>query len=548
MLHGLMQDWPLLIPRILDHAAQWHGEREIMSRRIEGDTHRYTYRDLHSRARRLAKVLTGLGMKQGDRIGTFAWNTHRHLEIYYATAGAGMVCHTINPRLFADQIAYIVNHAEDRIIFADINTLPILDDLAERLPGVEAVIAMTDRAHMPAAKTLKRVLCFEELMEQADDDFRWASFDERAALTLCYTSGTTGNPKGVLYSHRSTFLHAAIVNGADALGLTSADTVLVVVPMFHANAWCLPYVAPMAGAKLVLPGVRLDGASVYEMLETERVTCTSAVPTVWLMLLQHLEKTGEKLSTLKRVTIGGSAVPRSMIETFEDRYGVEVMQGWGMTEMSPVGTVTKPKGSMGDLPRERIWDLKVKQGRPIFSVEMKIVDAAGAELPHDGKAFGHILVRGPGVAAGYFKGEGGERLDAEGWFDTGDVGTIDEYGFLQITDRAKDVIKSGGEWISSIDLENIAVGHPDVAEAAVIGVPHPKWDERPLLVVVRKEGRSVSAAELLAYMQDKVAKWWLPDEVVFVEEIPHTATGKIQKTALRERFRDYRLASATAAE
>ncbi|MFN4089554.1 MAG: long-chain-fatty-acid--CoA ligase [Alphaproteobacteria bacterium] len=538
-MQGLMQDWSLTVPRIIDHAAEWHGEREIVSRTIEGGTHRYTYADLYRRTRRLAQALDRLGMRPGDRIGTLAWNGFRHLEAYFATAGTGTVLHTINPRLFADQIAYIVNHAEDRIILCDIATLPVLAGIADRIPCVETVVVMTDREHMPAATLPQPMLCYENLIEASDDDFAWRAVDERAALALCYTSGTTGNPKGVLYSHRSTMLHALVVNGADAIGLTSGDTVLAVVPMFHANAWCLPYIAPMAGAKLVLPGTKLDGASVHELLETEGVTFTAAVPTVWLMLLQHLEKTGGRLTTLKRVTIGGSAVPRSMIETFEDRYGVEVVQGWGMTEMSPVGTVTRMKGSMGDLDRERILSLKARQGRPAFSVEMKVIDAAGRPLPRDGASFGHILVRGPGVAASYFKGEGGPILDSEGWFDTGDVGSLDEYGFMQITDRAKDVIKSGGEWISSIDLENIAVGHPAVAEAAVVGVAHPKWDERPLLVVVRKPGAALEAAELLDWLRPHIARWWMPDDVVFLDEIPHTATGKIQKTALRDRFRNH---------
>jgi len=545
-MHGLMQDWPLLVPRIIDHAADWHGEREIVTRTVEGELHRYTYAELHRRTRRLAAALERLGLKAGDRVGTLAWNGYRHLEAYFATAGTGMVLHTINPRLFADQIAYIVNHADDRVILADLATLPVLEGIADRIPGVEAVVLMTDRKHMPPTRLAVPVHCYEDLLAAEDDGFRWRSVDERDALALCYTSGTTGNPKGVLYSHRSTLLHAMVINGADAMGLTSADTVLAVVPMFHANAWCLPYTAPMAGAKLVLPGTKLDGASIHDLLETEGVTYTAAVPTVWLMLLQHLEKTGGRLSTLKRVTIGGSAVPRSMIETFEDRYGVEVFQGWGMTEMSPLGTIATMKGGMGDLSHDELLSLKTRQGRPAFSVEMKVVAPDGSAMPRDGVSFGSILVRGPGVAAGYFKGEGGDIVDGDGWLDTGDVGSLDAHGFLQITDRSKDVIKSGGEWISSIDLENIAVGHPDVAEAAVIGVRHPKWDERPLLVIVRKPGTEVSAAALLDWMAPQIAKWWLPDEVVFVDEIPHTATGKIQKTALRERFKDHVLATAGA--
>jgi fatty-acyl-CoA synthase len=539
-----MQDWPLFVPSILDHAALYHAEREIVTRTIEGPIHRYTYADLHRRARQVAQALRGeLAIAPGDRVGTLAWNTARHMETWYGIMGAGAVCHTINPRLFPEQIVYIINHAEDAYVFADTTFLPILEKIEGELRTVKAFVLMTDRAHMPET-SLRNVLCYEELVQPQSADFEWIRVDEKDACGLCYTSGTTGNPKGVLYSHRSNVIHALCVSGADAFGLRGLDTVLPVVPMFHANAWALVFAAPMAGAKLVMPGMKMDGASIYELLENEKVTFTAAVPTVWLMLLQHLEGENKRLTTLKRVAIGGSACPRSMMETFEQKYGIEVMHAWGMTEMSPAGTLGSLKASMENLSIEEKIQIKLKQGRPPFTVEMKIVDDDNKELPRDGVAFGHLKVRGPAISSGYFKGEGGKILDDEGWFDTGDVATIDPNGYMQITDRAKDVIKSGGEWISSIDLENTAVGHPDVVEAAVIGVTHPKWDERPLLIVARKPGSEVSREDILEYMKGKVAKWWMPDDVVFVDEIPHTATGKIQKLTLRERFKDYRLPSA----
>lgn len=542
-MKGLMQDWPLLVPNILDHAGIYHAEREIVTRTVEGPIHRHTYADLHSRARKVAKALTRLGVKRGDRIATLAWNTHRHMEAWYGIMGAGAICHTINPRLFPEQIVYIANHAEDTYIFVDLTFVPILEGICKELKSVQGIIIMTDAGHMPQT-ALPNVHCFEELLRAEDDDFEWVKVEENDACGLCYTSGTTGNPKGVLYSHRANVIHALVTTSGDAFGLRSVDSVLPVVPMFHANAWSLAFSAPLTGAKMVMPGAKMDGASIYELLEGEGVTFTAAVPTVWLMLLTYLESEGKKLTTLKRVAIGGSACPRSMIEKFEENYGVEVMHAWGMTEMSPLGTIGALKAGMEWLPHEEKIRQKLKQGRPPFTVEMKITDDTGKELPRDGKAFGHLKVRGPAVAKGYFKGDGGEILDDEGWFDTGDVSTLDALGFMQITDRAKDVIKSGGEWISSIDLENAAVGHADVAEAAVIGVAHPKWDERPLLIVVRKPGSDVSKEGILNYLKDKVAKWWMPDDVVFVDEIPHTATGKIQKLTLRQQFHDYKLPSA----
>ncbi|MEQ8281781.1 MAG: 3-(methylthio)propionyl-CoA ligase [Parvibaculum sp.] len=546
-MKGLMQDWPLRVTTIIDHAARFHGDREIVTRSVEGPITRTTYKEIHLRARKVAQALTKLGVKEGDVVATMAWNTARHLEAWYGIMGMGAVCHTLNPRLFAEQLVYIVNHAEDKIIFLDLTFVPILEGIADQLPKVKAYVIMTDKAHMPATK-LKNALCFEEIVEAEDGNFKWAEVDENAACGLCYTSGTTGNPKGVLYSHRSNVLHSMAANMGDALGMKSTDAILPVVPMFHANAWGIAFAAPAVGAKIVMPGANMDGASIYELLDTEKVSVTAAVPTVWLMLLQYLEKSGAQLPALNRVVIGGSAAPRSMIEVFEKNYDVKVFHAWGMTEMSPMGTLGALKAGMEDLPLEKQIDVKVKQGRAIYTVEMKITDDDGNELPSDGKAFGHLMVRGPAIAGAYLKGEGGNILDKDGWFDTGDVATIDPGGYMQITDRAKDVIKSGGEWISSIEIENLAVGHPKVTEAAVIGIVHPKWDERPLLIVIPKEGEKPTKEEILRYMDGKIAKWWMPDDVVFVTEIPHTATGKIQKLALREQFKDYKLPTATAAE
>jgi len=543
---GLMQDWPLLCHRIIDHASIEHGNREVVTRSIEGAIHRTNYRDVRSRALKVAKRLEKEGVKLGDRVATLAWNTWRHLETWYGITGIGAVYHTINPRLFPEQIGYIANHAEDRLMFLDTTFVPLIEKLQDKLPTIRRYVILTDAAHMPQTG-LRHAVAYEDWIDEVDADFTWASFEENTAAGMCYTSGTTGHPKGVVYSHRSNVLHSLMALTPDAFDLSVQDTIMPVVPFFHANGWTIAFSAPMAGARLILPGMKLDGASIYELLETERVTMTAAVPTIWLMLLAHMEAHDLKPSTLRRVLIGGSACPRAMIEKFEKRYGVTVAHAWGMTEMNPIGSICAIKPDYDATDFEKILDVKMKQGAAPFTVEMKIVDDADKELPWDGKKFGRLKVRGVAVAKSYFKGEGGEILDANGFFDTGDVATIDPFGNLQITDRSKDVIKSGGEWISSIDLENLAVGHPKVAEAAVIGVRHPKWDERPLLVIVPKKGESPTREELLAFMEGKIAKWWMPDDVVFVDEIPHTATGKILKTALRDQFRDYTLPTTVAA-
>jgi fatty-acyl-CoA synthase len=537
---GLMQEWPLRIHKIIDFAATQHPNREVVSRLVEGPIHRTRYREMRARSLKLAQRLASDGMKLGDRIATLAWNTHRHLETWYGITGIGAVYHTVNPRLFPEQIVWIMNHAEDRMAFVDLTFVPLLEAIADKLPTVERFVVLTDAAHMPAT-TLKNAAPYEEWLAEADGDFRWAEVDELTAAGLCYTSGTTGHPKGVLYSHRSNVLHSLMSSGMDCLQVGPSDTVLPIVPLFHANSWGLAFTCPMKGAKMVMPGAKLDGASVYELLETEKVTMSAAVPTVWLMLLSYMQKEGKKLSTLKLVVIGGSACPPSMIRAFEEDYGVEVRHAWGMTEMSPLGSTGMIKPQLADLPHQGWLDLKAKQGFAPFGVEMKIVDGENQELPWDGKKFGRLKVSGCAVVRSYFKSEVGDVVDDNGFFDTGDVATIDPDGYMQITDRAKDVIKSGGEWISSIDIENFAVGHPDVAEAAVIGVAHPKWDERPLLVVVPKEGKAPNPEEVLEFLKPKIAKWWMPDDMQLVTEIPHTATGKINKLKLRETFKDYKL-------
>ena len=542
---GLMQEWPLLCHKLIDNAAIQHGGREVVSRSVEGPIVRITYAELRRRALQAAQRLERDGYGLGDRVATLAWNTARHLEAWYGIMGIGAIYHTLNPRLFPDQIAWIMNHAQDRALFVDLTFLPLAEKIVPLVPSVEKVIVLTDAAHMPAT-SLPGAVAYEDWLAEADGDFRWRSFDENTAAGMCYTSGTTGDPKGVLYSHRSNVLHAMISAMPDAMGLSSRDVVMPVVPMFHANAWGMGQSVPMIGAKMVMPGGKMDGASIYELLDTEKVTFTAAVPTVWLMLLQHLEETGSKLPYLRKVVIGGSACPRMITKKFQDNYGVEVVHAWGMTEMSPLGTLCTLKPEYERLEGEARLDVQQTQGFAPFGVEMKVTDDDGNEHPWDGRTFGRLKVRGPAVARAYYGGAGAEQFDAEGWFDTGDVAHIDPHGYMQITDRAKDVIKSGGEWISTIALENLAVGHPDVAEAAVIGVPHPKWDERPLLVVVCKPGRQPAAADILSFMDGKVAKWWMPDDVAFVTEIPHTATGKIQKMALREQFRDHSLPDSSA--
>ncbi|GJM11187.1 MAG: long-chain-fatty-acid--CoA ligase [Lysobacteraceae bacterium] len=540
-MHGLMMNTPLLISSIMRFADLNYPDREIVSVTADNPNHRYTYRDAFARTRQLANALNKLGVKQGDRIGTLAWNDYRHFELYYAVSGSGMVCHTINPRLYPEQVTYIINHAQDRFLFVDLLVMPLIEKLWPALAGVEGVVVMTDEAHMPASE-IPNVMCYETLLASESDQFDWPEFDENTASALCYTSGTTGNPKGVLYSHRSAVLHAYAGCLPDVLAFSGQDCVLLVVPMFHVNGWGVPYSSPMVGAKMVMPGPKMaDGEALCALINRESVSIASGVPTIWLALLSYLEQSGATIPSVNRVSVGGAACPRSIIETFDRKYNVSVHQGWGMTETSPLGTIFKIKPAMGELTQDQQYDLRAKQGCGVFGIEMRITDENDQPLPWDGVAFGALKVRGPWVASEYYKLEDGDNpLDADGWFDTGDVATIDPHGVMTITDRSKDVIKSGGEWISSIELENTAVGHPGVVEAAVIGREHPKWTERPLLIVVTKEQQAVSKDELLAWFDGRVASWWKPDDVAFVEALPHTATGKIDKLSLRKQFADYK--------
>ena len=541
-MHGLRQDRPLLISSLIEHAGRYHPEAEIVSRTCEGAVVRTNYRETRKRVAQLANALLRMGIRPGDRVATLAWNTHRHFELYFAASGIGAVLHTVNPRLFPEQIDYIVNHAEGRALFFDITFADLIADLRPRLGRVELFVAMTDAGHMPAA--LDNIVAYEDIIAPEADTIIWPQFDERTASSLCYTSGTTGNPKGVLYSHRSTLLHSFTACASDGLKLSSADSVLLAVPLFHVNAWGIPYAAAMCGAKLVLPGPRLDGKSLFDLAVEENCNFSLGVPTVWLGLFKYLDETpGIDPSKLKleRVVIGGSAAPRAIIERFRRDHGVFVIHAWGMTETGPLSSIGNLLPKHRNLPVDRQVDVQILQGRAIYGVELKIVDGDGKELPQDGSVAGDLLVRGPWVTSGYFKAEGGPSIDTEGWFATGDVAKIDADGYVQLTDRSKDVIKSGGEWISSIDLENAAMAHAAVQEAAVIGLPHPRWQERPLLIVVRKPGVELGRQEILDFLSERVARWWLPDDVVFVDELPHTATGKLQKMKLREQFREHAL-------
>jgi fatty-acyl-CoA synthase len=534
-MFGLMQDHPLLISSLISHAAANHGRREVVSRLGDGSIHRTDYASVERRARRLAQRLESIGIRQGDRVATLAWNGFRHLECFYGVSGMGAVLHTVNPRLFREQIAYIVRHAADRVLLFDTELLPLVEAIATEIPSVEHFVVLDERARLPQSSSLKLV-AYEDFIAVSNDDYRWPVFDERQASSLCYTSGTTGNPKGVLYSHRSTLIHALSMVQRDALDIGSCEVVLPVVPMFHVNAWSLPYVCPMVGAKLVLPGARLDPGSLFELLSGEAVSLSLGVPTVWSALLTHLQQKGLTLPALKRCIVGGAALAPAVQKAFRDSFGVDAIHAWGMTEMSPVGTVGTPTAEVQQLPApERTAEL-LKQGRVPYGVELQVRDSHGAIAPKDGETFGPLWVRGPWIAAGYFMGEGGDVLDAQGWFPTGDVATWDRYGYMKITDRTKDVIKSGGEWISSIDIENAAMAHPKVALAATVSAFHSKWDERPVLVIVPATGQSPTKQEILDFLAPRMAKWWLPDDVVFVSEMPMTATGKILKAKLREKY------------
>jgi acyl-CoA synthetase (AMP-forming)/AMP-acid ligase II len=545
---GQMQSQPLLISSLIVHAERHHPTGEIVSRRVEGDIHRTHWAEIARRSRQVANAVDGLRLAFGDRVATLAWNGYRHLELYFGVSGTGRVLHTLNPRLHPEQLAWIVNHADDRAICFDMTFLPLVQAVAKHCPGVKHWIALCDADKLPADSGIPGLLSYEAWMGGCSDTYTWPDLDENTASSMCYTSGTTGNPKAALYSHRSTILHAYSGALPDSLNLSARDTVLPVVPMFHVNAWGIPYSAAVTGCKLVFPGPAMDGKSIYELIENEQVTMAAGVPTVWQMLLGHMQAGGLKFSTMKRTVIGGSACPPAMIYTFNEQYGVTVLHAWGMTEMSPLGTVCTLKNEQLALSPEEQTKVLLKQGRAVYGVDMKIVDGDGKELPWDGKAYGDLLVRGPWIIASYFKGEGGDplRYDAagKGWFPTGDVATIDPAGFMQITDRSKDVIKSGGEWISSIDVENIAMAHPAVAMAACVGMKHPKWDERPIIVVMKKPNAEISREALLTFYEGKIAKWQIPDDVVFVDAIPLGATGKMQKMTLRQQLKDYVLPTA----
>ncbi len=538
-MEGLMQNVSLTVDQIIDHAAKWHGAREIVSRDVDGHVTRSTYAEVHADAKRVSNALAAEGVRPGDRVATMGWNSARHLAAWYGAAGVGAVLHTLNPRLFLEQIAYIANHANDRLLIADPAVADLVEQLLPQVPSIEKVIFFCDRASMP--QTSFAATAFDDWIAGRSTDFDWGGFDENAACGLCYTSGTTGNPKGVLYSHRSNYIHALMTLQRDALGLSARDTVLLIVPMYHANAWGVVYSAPAVGAKLVLPGQRMDGESIYDLIEAEGVTYSAAVPTVWQMLLQYMQDNGKRFTTLERVTIGGSACPESLIRTFRDDYGVDVVQGWGMTETSPLGTVSVPNASVAARSDDEQMAYKLKQGRLLCGLDLKLVDDAGNRLPHDGRTPGRLMIKGATIASGYFGGEGGDVLDDEGFFDTGDVSTIDAEGYMQITDRAKDVVKSGGEWISSIEIENIATGHDAVALAAVVGVAHPKWNERPILLCQLKPGASATAEDIKACLDGRIATWWMPDDVLFVDTIPLGPTGKIDKKAIRAGLEGYTL-------
>ena len=538
---GNMQDGQLLISGLIEHAEIYHTDTEIVSRTVEGPIHRYTLKDAANRSRKLANALGKLGLQQGDVVGTLAWNTYRHFELYFGVSGIGCVVNTVNPRLFPEQLIYIINHAANKYLFVDLTFVPLVESISDSLEGIKGIIVLTDKEHMPETE-LKNVICYEELIADEPTEYDWPVFDENTASSLCYTSGTTGNPKGVLYSHRSTLLHTWIVSSGNVGKVSSSSVILPVVPMFHVNAWGIPYASAMFGAKLVLPGPLMDGASIFELIDQEKPDLLMGVPTVWLGLLQYLNETNQTLDSVSTALVGGSAAPRAMIQEFEEKHNVFLMHGWGMTEMSPLGTATSRTAEMDNMDIESRYDLQEKQGKAFFGVEMTIADDEGNELPKDGVAFGRLLVKGPTIVERYFK-TNESSLDENGWFDTGDVAKIHPEGSMEIVDRSKDVIKSGGEWISSIDLENAAVGHPEVAEACVIGVLHKKWDERPLLLIVKVDGKDPSKEEILAFLEDKVAKWWMPDDVIFVSELPHTATGKLLKRDLRDEYKEHLIKS-----